>query len=79
MLLSVAAGWFLARQALQPIDEMLRQQRQFMTDGSHELRTPLSVLSSAADVTLDSPNATTRIPRGVDDRPTGGAAASEAG
>lgn len=60
VLLSVAAGWFLAGQALQPIDEMLRQQRQFMTDASHELRTPLSVISSAAEVTLDSPQSDQR-------------------
>lgn len=55
VLLSVLAGWFLARRVLQPIDEMLRQQQQFMTDASHELRTPLSVISTAAEVTLDRP------------------------
>ena len=30
-------------------------QRRFMADASHELRTPLSVISSAAEITLDRP------------------------
>jgi len=34
---------------------MFGHQRQFMTDASHELRSPLSVISRAAEVTLDRP------------------------
>lgn len=40
---------------LERLQNSFTQQRQFMADASHELRTPLSVMSTAAEVTLEKP------------------------
>jgi len=45
-------GSIIAKQALRPLDEALRMQREFMADASHQLRTPVSVVRTAAQVTL---------------------------
>ena len=37
------------------LNAAFNQQRRFMADASHELRTPLSVISSAAQITLERP------------------------
>lgn len=39
-------AWFVARQAVKPLAQALRLQRNFVADASHELRTPLTVLST---------------------------------
>jgi|GEM_PF-2019901 len=49
-------AWFLAAKTLRPIEENLRQQRQFIQDASHELRTPLAIIQSNIDVALQNPN-----------------------
>lgn len=49
-----AAGYFLAGRTLRPIQEMVSEQRRFITDASHELRTPLTSLRSEIEVGLRS-------------------------
>lgn len=52
LLLSGFAGYFLAGQTLQPIQKMVDEQNQFITDASHELRTPLTALRAEIEVGL---------------------------
>ena len=52
LLLAGAAGYFLAGQTLQPIQEMVLEQRRFISDASHEMRTPLTALRSEIEVGL---------------------------
>jgi signal transduction histidine kinase len=49
---SALAGYFLAGRTLQPIQEMLEEQKRFVADASHELRTPLTALKSEIEVNL---------------------------
>ena len=49
---SGVAGYVLAGQTLQPIQEMVDDQHRFITDASHELRTPLTALRSEIEVNL---------------------------
>lgn len=46
------AGYLLAGQTLQPIQDMMNDQNRFITDASHELRTPLTALRSEIEVNL---------------------------
>lgn len=55
LILSGAAGYFLAGRTLQPIKEMIDEQNRFVTDASHELRTPLTALRSEIEVALRDP------------------------
>lgn len=51
----VAGGvisYALARRSLQPIEEAMEAQTQFVSDASHELRTPLTVLQTTNEVAL---------------------------
>jgi signal transduction histidine kinase len=50
--LSGLAGYFLAGKTLQPIEEMVEEQKRFIGDASHELRTPLTTIRSETEVTL---------------------------
>jgi signal transduction histidine kinase len=52
LLLSGGLGYFLAGKTLKPIQEMLLEQNQFITDASHELRTPLTSIKSSVEVHL---------------------------
>jgi signal transduction histidine kinase len=44
------SGWFLARRAMQPIDDAFARQRTFVADASHELRTPLAVIRANVEL-----------------------------
>lgn len=50
--LSGVAGYFLAGRTLRPIQEMVDDQKRFITDASHELRTPLTALRTELEVAL---------------------------
>ncbi|WP_416829114.1 sensor histidine kinase [Ectobacillus polymachus] len=58
VLFAVAAGYFLARRALVPIQTAWEKQQQFVSDASHELRTPLAVIQSKTDLLFRAPSAT---------------------
>jgi len=51
-LLSSILGYMLAGKTLRPIQTMIDEQNQFITDASHELRTPLTSMKSAVEVAL---------------------------
>ncbi|WP_127533172.1 sensor histidine kinase [Paenibacillus kobensis] len=57
-LLSVIAGYALARRALVPIQKAWDKQQQFVADASHELRSPLSVVRGQAQLLLRHPDRT---------------------
>jgi len=50
VLLSAAAGYWLAGRTLNPIAVALARQRDFAADASHELRTPLTVMLTNAEL-----------------------------
>ena len=52
LLVSGATGYFFAGRTLRPIQDMVDEQNQFISDASHELRTPLTSLKSAFEVHL---------------------------
>lgn len=54
--LSGLAGYFLAGKTLQPIEEMVEEQKRFIGDASHELRTPLTTIRSETEVALRDKN-----------------------
>ncbi|RJX37491.1 hypothetical protein D3P09_21130 [Paenibacillus pinisoli] len=54
-LLSVIAGYALARRALIPIQKAWDKQQQFVADASHELRSPLSVIRGQTQILLRHP------------------------
>lgn len=47
-----AVSYFLARQALEPIERAMQSKDQFISDASHELRTPLTALQATNEVAL---------------------------
>ncbi len=47
-----AISYYLARRTLQPIEENMEAQAQFVSDASHELRTPLTALQTTNEVAL---------------------------
>jgi signal transduction histidine kinase len=50
LILSAAAGYWLAGRTLRPIAEAMERQRNFASDASHELRTPLTVILTNAEL-----------------------------
>ncbi|MUT68818.1 cell wall metabolism sensor histidine kinase WalK [Paenibacillus sp. NEAU-GSW1] len=57
-ILSVIAGYALARRALVPIQKAWDKQQQFIADASHELRSPLSVVHGQMQLLLRHPDHT---------------------
>jgi len=49
---SAVAGYFLAGKTLRPIEEMMEEQKRFVSDASHELRTPLTAIKTEVEVAL---------------------------
>lgn len=47
-----AVSYYLARRTLQPIEENMEAQSQFVSDASHELRTPLTALKTTNEVAM---------------------------
>ena len=56
LLSSGALGYFLAGKTLKPIQEMVEEQNQFISDASHEFRTPLTALKSSLEVNIRDKN-----------------------
>jgi signal transduction histidine kinase len=52
LVVSGVIGTMLARRALQPVGEALKQQRDFVSGAAHELRTPLTVMRTIGEVRL---------------------------
>lgn len=52
LVFSGAAGYFLAGRTLKPIEEMINEQKKFVSGASHELRTPLTALKTSTEVGL---------------------------
>lgn len=50
--LSTLASYVLAGKTLKPIEDMIDDQKKFISNASHELRTPLTTLKTAIEVTL---------------------------
>ncbi|MBP9716957.1 MAG: GHKL domain-containing protein [Candidatus Levybacteria bacterium] len=54
LVIAGTAGYFLAGRTLKPIQEMMEEQKRFISDSSHELRTPLTTLRTEIEVALRS-------------------------
>lgn len=52
LVISGLGGYFLAGQTLDPIKEMVDEQKEFVSNASHELRTPLTSLMTEIEVAL---------------------------
>lgn len=52
LVLAGGAGYFLAGRTLRPIQEMVDEQNQFISDASHELRTPIATLRAEMEASL---------------------------
>jgi signal transduction histidine kinase len=51
-LASGVGGYFLAGQTLDPIAQMMKEQKEFVSNASHELRTPITSLKTEIEVAL---------------------------
>lgn len=58
LMLSMAGSLFMAKRAIQPIQKIWQQQKDFLADVSHELRTPLTVIRTNLEVVLSNPGET---------------------
>jgi signal transduction histidine kinase len=65
---ALAVGWVYSAQAMVPIRNSLRRQRQFAADASHELRTPLAIIRATVDDLRAAPgSADADVRAGLDD------------
>lgn len=48
-------GYYLAGRTLKPIEEVLEEQKQFISNASHDLRTPITAMRSSLEVALRDP------------------------
>ncbi|MEG4942401.1 two-component system sensor histidine kinase RppB [Microcoleus sp. F4-D5] len=55
VLLVGGSSWWLARLAMQPINESYQQMKQFTADAAHELRTPVAAIRAAIESVLRMP------------------------
>lgn len=51
-------SYYLARRSLEPIEESMEAQQQFIGDAAHELKTPLTAMKTANEVALRKPKLT---------------------
>lgn len=58
LIVSGLSGYFLAGKTLEPLQQNLEEQREFVSNASHELRTPLASLKSEIEVFLRDPKVT---------------------
>lgn len=56
LVLAGGSGFFLAGKTLKPIQRMVDEQNQFISDASHELRTPIAVLRAEMEEHLLEPH-----------------------
>lgn len=49
---SSVLGYLLSGKTLQPIEDMLKKQKRFISDAAHELKTPLTAIKTDLEVTL---------------------------
>lgn len=52
LVISGAAGYFLAGRTLAPIEDAMDEQKRFVADASHELKTPLTAMQTSTEVAL---------------------------
>ena len=52
LIVAGGAGYFLAGRTLRPIQKMVDEQNQFISDASHELRTPIATLRAEMEASL---------------------------
>ncbi len=57
IVLSGIASLILSKKTLQPIQDILKNQTEFVQNASHELRTPLTIIQAKQELLLQEPNA----------------------
>lgn len=65
LLVGGVLSYYLARRSLQPIEQNMDAQSQFVSDASHELRTPLTTLQTSNEVALRNPKLTLAQSKGL--------------
>lgn len=56
LVFSAGAAYYLSGRTLNPIENMLEEQKRFVADASHELRTPLTTMKTGLEVSLRGKN-----------------------
>ena len=55
VIFSGVGGWWLTNKSLHPIEQSVRQLKQFTADASHELRSPLTAIKTSVEVMQGHP------------------------